>query len=287
MRVAVAVLMTAVVLAACGGSKDNRASTTKKVTTTTGAEGATANSAAGPASGSQSTAAGGLRNSGQPGTTAKPSGTPSANNNSASPPASPSGLKPTAPGTYKFTVTGTRRGGTPPTTQTINDQADATVDPPTGADQHSKQVDNNNPQANQDQTLRYLADGIYLVDLKLGGVIEFKPSQPVLEYPEPATIGKAWSWEITSTDGATTVHTDLKVLRNENQMVGSESVATTVLDVTITTRGQFTSTTHETVWVSEKYRIIVRTDGVSDVTQPVFVAGHAETSTKLVSTKPS
>jgi hypothetical protein len=286
-RLILAALLAAAVLAACGSSKDSRSATTKKVTTTTGADNATVDTAAGTPSGSQTTAANNLKNSGQPGTTAKPSGTPSANSGT-SPPASKSGLQPTAPGKYQFAITGFRRAGTPATTQPLNDTSELTVDPATGADQHSNQVDKNNAQASQEETLRYQADGIYLVDLKVGGgIIEFKPDQPVLQYPEPATVGKAWEWTTKSTDGGTTVNTKLKVLRTENQTVGSETVPTTVIDAVITTSGNVASTTHSTIWVSEKYRMIVRTDSVADITQPVFVAGHSETSSKLVSTKPS
>lgn len=286
-RLILAGLLAAAVLAGCGSKKDNRSATTKKVTTTTAEGSATVDSAAGPASGSQSTAANNLQNSSKSPTTAKP-GSVSAASNGTSPPASPAGLQPTPPGKYQYTITGSRRGGTPATTQPINDSAELTVDPPTGADQHSNMVDKQSAQASQEETLRYQADGIYLVDLKVGGgAIEFKPNPPVLQYAEPATIGKAWEWTVKSTDGGTTVNTKLKVLRQENLMVGAESVAATVLDVTITTSGTFASTTHSTIWVSEKYRLILRTDSSSDITSPPFVAGHADTSSKLQSTKPS
>lgn len=280
--------MVATALAGCGSKKDNRGATTNKVTTTTSEGNATANSAAGPASGSQSTVANNLNNSSKsPGTTVK-SGSVAAGSNGTSPPASPKGLQPTPPGKYDYAITGFRRGGTPATTQQINDSAELTVDPPTGADQHSNQVDKQYAQASQEETLRYQADGIYLVDLKIGGgAIEFKPNPPALEYPAPATIGKSWEWTTKSTDGGTTVNTKLKVLRDENLMVGTESVAATVLDVIITTSGTVVSTTHSTIWVSEKYRMILRTDSVADITSPPFVAGHAETSSKLQSTKPS
>jgi len=287
-RLILAGLLATTVLAGCGSKKDNRSATTKKVTTTTAEGSATVDSAAGPASGSQSTSANNLQNSSKSPTTAKPSGSVAAGSNGTSPPASPTGLQPTAPGKYQYTITGFRRGGTPATTQTLNDSAELTVDPHTGADQHSNQVDKQYAQASQEETLRYQADGIYLVDLKVGGgAIEFKPNPPALQYAEPATVGKAWEWTTKSTDGGTTVNTKLKVLRNENVMVGSESVPATVLDAVITTSGAVVSTTHSTIWVSEKYRMILRTDSVADITSPAFVAGHAETSSKLQSTKPS
>jgi len=276
------------VLAGCGSKKDNRNAITQKGTTPTAGDDATVNSAAGPSSGSQSTVANNLNNSSKsPGSTAK-SGSVAAGSNGTSPPAPSSGLQPTAPGKYQYVITGFRRGGTPATTQPVNDTSELTVDPATGADQHSNQVDKQYAQASQEQTLRYQADGIYLVDLKVGsGAIEFKPNPPVLQYAYPATVGKAWEWTTKSTDGGTTVHTKLKVLRTETMTVGSESVAATVLDAVITTSGTVVSTTHSTIWVSEKYRLILRTDSVADITSPAFVAGHAETSSKLQSTKPS
>jgi hypothetical protein len=263
-----ALVLAAVTLAACGGTKDNRSATTKKVTTTSAIGGGSTTTDVGTPSGSQ--ASNNLHNSGQPGTTAKASGAPSAGSNGSSPPASTSGLQPTAPGTYSYSVTGTRTA-----TDTVK------VDPATGADQHSTAT---SARGSTEQTLRYLPNGIYLVDLKVAGM-DFRSSdgQPVLEYPEPAPVGKTWSWSVTS--GGITVTTNFQVVRTETQMVGSESVPTTVLHATITTSGSIQSSSDDTIWVSEHYRMIIRTDDKTTSNNP-FV-GNSTTSSKLTSTHPS
>ena len=58
-----------------------------------------------------------------------------------------------------------------------------------------------------------------------------------------------------------------------------------MLQVTITTSGCIASTSHDTIWVSEHYRMIVRTDDKTTSTNPFI--GNSETSSKLTSTQPS
>jgi hypothetical protein len=279
-RLVLAGLVAAAVLAGCGSSKDNRSAITKKVTTTTAEGNATVDSAAGPASaGSQSTAANNLKNSSQSPTTAKAGSVSAASNSTSPPPATAAGLQPTTPGKYTYHLTGQGNG------QNIDTQLTMTVDPPTGGDQHST---TQTQQGSEEQTLRYQANGLYLVELKLNaGFIQkdFTPNPPALQYPEPATIGKTWSWSVTSSDGKTTVNTSFQVLRTENQTVGSETVPTTVLKVTITTSGDIVSKSDSTYWISEKYRLIVRTDSTADTTSPIVT--HSTTSQVLLSTKPS
>ena len=267
-------------LAGCGSKKDNRSAITQKGTTTTSEGNATADSAAGPASGSQSTAANNLNNSSKsPGTTAKTGSVSAGGNTTSPPPAAAAGLQPTAPGKYNYHLTGQGNG------QNIDTQITMTVDAPKGGDQHST---TQTQQGSEEQTLRYQANGIYLVELKLNaGFIQkdFTPNPPALQYPEPATIGKTWSWSVTSSDGKTTVNTSFQVLRTENQTVGSETVPTTVLKVTITTSGDIVSKSDSTYWISEKYRLIVRQDSTADTTTPIVT--HSTTSQVLLSTKPS
>ncbi|MBV9252624.1 MAG: hypothetical protein JO054_00215 [Actinobacteria bacterium] len=279
-RLLLAGLVAATILAGCGSKKDNRNATTNKVTTTTAAADATVDSAAGPSSGSQTTAANNLQNSSKSPTTAKASGSISAAGNTTSPPpAAAAGLQPTAPGKYTYHLTGNGGG------QNIDQQLTMTVDPPTGADQHSS---TQTQQGTTEQYLRYQASGLYLVELKLNaGFIQkdFKPNPPALQYPEPAPVGKSWSWQVTSSDGKTTVNTAFTVLRTENVTIGGETVPTTVLKVTITTSGDIASKSDSTYWVSEKYRLIVKQDATTDITSPIV--SHSQTSQTLNSTKPS
>jgi hypothetical protein len=63
-------------------------------------------------------------------------------------------------------------------------------------------------------------------------------------------------------------------------------VPAVVLEATITLTGDINATSHRTIWVSEAYRIIVRTDDKTDGTYETF---HytSDTSQKLQSTRPS
>jgi hypothetical protein len=255
MQRSLALLLTAVLLlGACGGKDKKNIAASDKGSTTTASKTATTKKGGGGSSGG-----------------AGPQ------------PATPAGVKATAPGSYTYKVKGTMTVGAAP--QPVDTTATMKVDPLQGTDQHSSL---SGQQGGTETVLRYQGDGVYLVDLKLTGAVskEFKPTPPALAFPQPATVGKTWSWSATSTDGKTTVKSDFKVLRTETIAVGGEQVPTVVLDATVTTDGDVKSTSHRTIWTSEAYRLIVRQDDKINGTYGGF-AFSGDTSSVIQSTKPT
>ena len=274
-------LSAVLVLGACGGDDKKDVAASKRETTT---DASTSTSTA--AGGTDSTAAGG--SAPQAGTTKKSgSGGGSSGGGggqAAAQPATPAGIKAAAPGTYTYKVTGTRTVGAP-TPQKVDSTSTLKVDPLQGTDQHSSEQGDD---GGGETVLRYQADGVYLVNLKLTGPItkEFKLAPPGLAFPQPATVGKAWGWSAVSTDGKTTVNSNFKILRTETIQIGGEAVPTVVVETAVTTDGDVKSTSNGTMWVSEAYRLIVREDGKISGTYGGF-AFSGDTSSVMQSTKPT
>lgn len=269
-------VLTALLLGACGGDDDGKVdSASSKRSTTTAVAGDTTVVDAGA---STTTAGAGAATA----TTKKAGSGSSAAAPAAGPqPATSAGIKATAPGTYTYKVNGTMTVGTP---QKVDTTSDLRVEPLQGTDQKSTQT---TQQGSSEQVLRYQADGVYLVQLKLSGAIakEFNLNPPGLAFPQPATAGKKWSWAATSTDGKTTVKSDFTVLRTESIVIGGESVQTIVLEATVVTDGDIKSTSTRTIWVSEAYRLIMRQDEKINGSYGGF-AFSGDTSSVLQSTKP-
>lgn len=187
-------------------------------------------------------------------------------------------------GRYTFNRTGTRKlpdglGGE----QSLNGPGTLTVDPPTGSDQRT--FLSYNQYDSTEQTVRYRADGIDLLALKLetqAGTFDFRPSPPVLFAPDPLNVGATWAWKMTSTDNRLTLDSTFKVVRTESQSIGGESVATSVVEGTINVSGVLTGTIRQTLWASERYRMIVRLDETSDLNGIT-----SQSSSVLASTAPA
>src|SRR5437016_3137118 len=217
-----AVGVAALVLAgACGGGGHHATATGKvgagasATTATTGnvsATSATAGGAGGasPTAGSKATNAPAKAGS---------------SNTAATAGAAPKASSPAAgatPGHYTYDVTGSRSGGTPPTTAPINGKATLTVDPAQGTDQHETLVSDDGSGNGTELTLRYLPNGVFLVDLKITGQFskEFRPDPPVMAEPLPQKEGTKWSWDIKSTDNTTTGHGDYTMGKADQQTNG-------------------------------------------------------------------
>ena len=276
MRRVLGLLCVAVLLSgACGGDDDKKVASSDKATTTTEAGDATSTTAAVEAGGTTAVApkAGTTKKSGTATTAASKPGVQQA---------TPAGIKAAAPGSYTYKVTGTMTVGTP---QKVDTTSTLKIDPLQGTDQHSSQT---SQQGGQETVLRYQGDGVYLVNLKLTGPVnkEFKLEPPGLAFAQPATIGKAWGWSAKSTDGATTVKSDFKILRTETIAIGGEQVPSVVVETKVVTDGDVKSTQTGTMWVSEAYRLIVRTDNKINGTYGAF-AFSGDTSSVMQSTKPS
>lgn len=239
-------------------------------------------------------AAGGTASSGAPGTTAKAGGSAPANHSTPitattiprARPAPAGSAVGAQPGRYTYSESGTASSSFQPGEQPINGQSILTVDPAAGSDQHTAREA---PQGSMDTTYRYQAGGVYLTDLKQstsGFTKEFKADPAALVLAQPATVGKSWQWDLTSTDGLTRVHTTFRVARLETLVIGGESVATVVLDSVVTTAGDVTSTMNSTIWVSEKYKLIVQQHDVSNGSYGAFTF-RADRTEKLLATRPS
>ena len=276
MRRVLGLLCVAVVLSgACGGDDDKKVASSDKATTTTEAGDATSTTAAVEAGGTTAVApkAGTTKKSGTATTAASKPGVQQS---------TPAGIKAAAPGSYTYKVTGTMTVGTP---QKVDTTSTLKVDPLQGTDQHSAQT---GQQGGQETVLRYQADGVYLVNLKLTGPVnkEFKLEPPGLAFAQPATIGKAWGWTAKSTDGATTVKSDFKILRTETIAIGGEQVPTVVVETKVVTDGDIKSTSTGTMWVSEGYLLIVQEQNKINGTYGAF-AFSGDTSSVMQSTKPA
>jgi hypothetical protein len=280
-RLLIVVLSATLLLAACSGKDKKEVSASGKGTTTTSE---VSTSSTEVDAGASTTVAGGAKT----GTTKKPAAKPGAASGGASTAgpqqATPAGVKAAAPGKYTYKITGTQQLLTP-TPQPVNDTSTLTVDALQGTDQHTT---DQGPNSGTEQVLRYQPDGVYLVDLKLTGPInkEFKPEPPGLVFPQPATIGKTWSWNATSTDGKTTVKSEFKIARTETIAVGGEQVPCVVLEATVTTGGDIVSTSKRTIWTSEAYKLVVRQDDKSNGTYSGY-SFKFDTSSVLQSTKPA
>jgi hypothetical protein len=280
-RLLIVALSATLVLGACGGkdkknvaASDKGATTTTEVSTTSTELAAGGSTTVAPGSKSATTKKPATKSSGASGGTSTGGGQQS----------TPAGVKATAPGTYTYKVTGTQQVLTP-TPQPIDTTSSMKVDPLQGTDQHTSE---SGQQGGTEQILRFQADGAYLVDLKLSGAIskEFKLEPPGLVFPQPATIGKTWTWNAKSTDGKTTVKSDFKVVRTETIAIGGEQVPTVVLEATVTTGGDVVSTSKRTIWTSEAYRLVVRQDDKTNGTYSGY-AFKFDTSSVLQSTKPA
>ena len=279
-RFVVAVLAALVLAGACGGDDDDDSAARRTGQDVPPESTVPTESTLAP--GTESTVAGG-GGEGAPTTARRATATTRAGAATTSPPATsppppaPAGVKFTAPGKYTYDAQGTTPFG-PPGPVTV------TFDPPNGADQRAASSSN---QGNGEQILRYQTDGAYLVFLKTPQPAEeFRPNPPVLAAPQPAPVGRTWSWTITSTDGDTTVKSDFRVTGNETVLIGGEQVPTVVVEATITVNSpQVAATIKRTMWISDNYRLIVKERNVVDSTRPIV--SHSDVTATLRSTKPS
>ena len=277
------VMVSLAVLVLAGGCGGKRAKVSTNTSTTALQDSGTSSTAAGgggtattarsSAGGSTTTVRGGAA------TTAT-----TARSSSSGPPTSSSPA--TAPGRYIYTLSGTSSSSIQPGDQPITGQGTLTVDPVSGTDQHQSRQD---PNQTSETVFRFQPDGAYIVNLKQttsGLAKEFRADPPVLVLPQPATVGRSWQWDLTSTDGATRVHATFKVARTETVTIGGEAVACVVLENTVTTSGDIVSTTTSTIWTSDRYRIVVQQHDVGSGNYGAITFRSDKTS-KLQSTRPS
>ena len=282
--------LAALVLAgACGGGGSHRSSATGQLgaaasapTSTTGgagASGAGAGTTGAPATGASKATTAPAKSASS--NTAAPAGAASK--------AATAGAAGAAPGHYTYDVTGSRSGGTPPTTAPLNGKATLTVDPAQGTDQHETLVSDDGSGNGTELVLRYQPDGVFMVDLKITGQFakEFRPNPPVLAEPVPQTEGKHWAWDITSTDNTTTGHGDYTMGKPDTTSNGCKPVACGLVNGTLTIHttfngAPFTITLTTDRVDSPKYSVTVKEHDVTDV--PGFF--HSDTTSIIESVVP-
>lgn len=288
------VVALSVFVAACGGGggEDKAATTgdTQPGESTTVPPGGEAQADGSVSAGSSGGAAGGTATTKPGAASASPAGgggTSSGGGGGSTATTTPSkggtavATKSAKPGRYTFNRTGTRT--TPIGDQSLNGPGALTVDPVNGSDQRT--FLSYNQYDSTEQVVRYRPDAIDLVMLKLetqAGTFEFRPASPVLFAPEPLKVGATWAWKMTSTDNRLTLDSSFKIARTESQNIGGESVATFVVEGTINVSGFLTGTIHQTLWASDRHRLIVRTDETSDLN-----GLKSQASSVLASTTPA
>lgn len=188
-------------------------------------------------------------------------------------------------GRYTYDTTGafTSPLGTGPR----NGETVLTVDPPAGGQQRGVRV---GPGRTVEQVLRNDGDGAYLVSLTItdsGFAQHVRPAAPVLAVPSPAPVGRQWSWQSPTVDGRTTVSSSFRVARTESLAVGGEAVPTSVIEATIATTGDVVSTGRQTFWYSERHRLVVQLQEVTDGRVAGAIAFRSETTERLRSLVPA
>ena len=133
------------------------------------------------------------------------------------------------------------------------------------------------------------ADGRYLALLSITNPAFSKtvaPSPPALLLPAPATVGRAWSWTATSTDRATRVRADNRVLREEVLVVGGERLRCTVVQTDLVLSGDVDYRGRTTTWVAQDRALPVKEASRGSGTVRGF-AFSSDTTSTLRSARPA
>lgn len=282
-RALLPLLASAALLAGCGGSSSGTAGAEAASTTAaspSGSVAATAGGSGGAAAGTTGAAAGATSGAAA---ARESTTTPAPQSGAAGTGAAAMSSPATAAGTYTYDTSGTVTAGTPRDasgTQTL------TVDPPAAGRQHSLL---SSSQGHTDQDVAVRSAGTYLVRLAISNPAftkEFRSATGVLLVPDPATIGRSWSWNAMSTDGKTKASVTAKVLRQETVTIGGSRVATTVIDSTLRLTGDVTYTGRTQSWYDVADRLPVKdhTKGSGTVSGLAFTT---DITNVLRSTKPS
>ena len=277
LRSALVVLpVSALLLSGCGGSSGPNQADNPVLSTTAPVGGGTPSSATGPRASAGATAT----------TTKGSSGSSAAPTSTASKPAAAAPTKAasfTAAGTYTYDTHGTVTAGTP---RKVDGTADLKVDKPSGDMQHSSL---GGDQGSTEQDVQHTSTGTYLVRLKLsaaGSPKEFHPAKPVLGHPSPATIGRSWSWTMTSTDGKTHAAYSARITRQETLTIGGTKVPTWVIESTLKLTGDIVYTDAETTWYDDVRLLQVKTHSKGSGTIS-GIAFTTDVTSTMRSVKPS
>jgi hypothetical protein len=176
-------------------------------------------------------------------------------------PGRPAATKATASGVYTLDSSGKVTIGVTP--QDASGTQSLTISPIKNGVQRSTLHSDDTGDTVQDVLVRDA--GSYLGLLKLTSPAftkQFRPSPAVLLVPDPATIGKTYSWSVTSTDGATKATATSKLTRNETLTIGGKKVACVVVSTHLVLSGDITYDAQMTTWWAPTYRLPVKTHTV-------------------------
>lgn len=199
-------------------------------------------------------------------TTAAPAGGTAATAAPAAPlstkaPGAPAPAKATAPGQYAYRSSGTVTVGATP--QSADGTQTLTVSALKDGVQHSTLHSDDSGDTEEDVVVR--DTGSYAASLKLTSPAftkEFRPATPVLLVPDPAAVGRTWSWALTSTDGKTRASATNSLVRTETLTIGGKKVPTVVLQTHLVLSGDVSYDAQLTTWWAPDYRLPVKTHTV-------------------------
>ena len=173
-------------------------------------------------------------------------------------PGKPAVHKATAPGTYTLDASGTVTLGAAGTPRDASGTPTLTVSALRGDLQHSTL---HGDQGNTDQDLLVRDNGTYGASLKITSAAftkEFRPAVALLLVPDPATVGSAWSWSASSTDGKTMARATNRVERAQVLTIGGRAVPCAVLVTHLVLSGDVTYDAQITTWWSPDFRLAVK-----------------------------
>ena len=264
MRTPLLIVAPLVLLAACssgGGAKQSLQTTSTPTTGTTTAPAVVGGKASPTAAGRSTSAASPAV------TTAGGSSGGSVTSSAPEPPLStrapgkPAASKATPAGRYTYTSSGKVTVGATP--QDASGTQTLTVAPIANGIQHTTLHSDDTGDTEQDIVVR--DTGSYGASLKLTSPAftkEFRPAAPVLLMPDPAAVGKRWSWAATSTDGKTHASATNALLRKETVTIGGQRVDTVVLQTHLVLSGDVSYDAQLTLWWAPAYRLPVKTHTV-------------------------
>ena len=141
-----------------------------------------------------------------------------------------------------------------------------------------------------EQTFQYAGNMVQLLDMRINAFNkEFRPNPAVEATPIPYTPGQQWSWDMTSTDGSTTVHGDFGYGGTETVTTpANQQISCTILNYTLTYHSSYngtpvTITQTDTVDASEQYHMQIKIHSVTDA----GTFGKSQTDSVLESINPS
>ena len=256
-RIALVPLAALLALSGCSGSSDKETQQSLDTTPSPTAAAPTATTAGSAKPKAAATTAPPAASSAATTTTQAPVTTTSTAPLSTKAPGKPAAQKATTAGTYTYDSSGKVTIGATP--QDASGTQTLTIGALKNGIQHSTLHSDDSGDTEQDIVVR--DTGSYGASLKLTSPAftkEFRPAAPVLLMPDPAAIGKSWSWSATSTDGATHVTATNKLVKAETLTIGGQKVETVVLQTHLVLSGDVKYDAQVTLNWAPAYRLPVK-----------------------------